>query len=116
MFYPVKNSIVIYGDGKGSCLTAQSDTIGSEFTTAVCDIDDPLQNFCWMDDGTIRLNDNQDMCFVTTVSMDAEAKRYKQPNHPYTARDFIIWTCADTPDKNKLWQTYDQDGRRKKVG
>ena len=107
MFYPVKNSIVIYGDGKGRCLKANSVAMGSDFTTATCDLDDPLQNICWMPDGTLKLNFQQDKCLVTTVSMDAEAKRYKHKDHPYTARDLVVGSCSETPDKHKLWRTYD---------
>ena len=65
-FYPVKNSIVGYGLAKGLCLKAKSDESGSELTTAKCDLDDDLQDICWQEDGTLRLNDDElDKCIVS---------------------------------------------------
>ena len=69
-----------------------------------------------MTDGTLRLNDDQEKCLVTMQSRDTEAKRNKQQDHPYTARDLVIGSCTDVPDKQKLWQTYDKDGGIDSIG
>ena len=56
-----------------------------------------------MSDGTLRPELSPALCFVTTEDMDREAKRYKQPNHPYTARNLVLGLCEETDDRQKLW-------------
>ena len=65
MFYPVKNSIVAYGDGAGRCLKPASANVGSQFTSSECDLDDFKQSICWMADGTLRLQSDEMKCLVS---------------------------------------------------
>ena len=103
MFYPKDNSIFAYGDASGRCLKPKSADVGSKFTTAKCDLEDLDQSFCWMEDGTIRLQSDEMKCMVSADEENREADLYK-------ARDLTIALCDTTLDKHKLWQANDLEG------
>ena len=105
LFYPVMNSIQAYGDGAGRCLRPETGTVGSEFTTAVCDLSDSLQDICWMADGTLRLNDGSlDKCLVSNDGSNSSA------NGGYFARGLTLEDCDSNIDAHKLWQANDSAG------
>ena len=96
LFYPVNNSIIAYGDGQGRCLKPISPDVGSQFTTAICDLGDLQQSICWMADGTLRLQSDEMKCLVSTNEDNRDANSYK-------ARDLTVALCDTTLGKHKLW-------------
>ena len=58
--------------------------MGSRLTTGKCDLADELQDFCWQEDGSLRLNDEElDKCIVVDGETRDITGHY--PNESYKA-------------------------------